>query len=350
MISHSKSVLTPRYCFKTRCPVYVIHGSEDTIVPFYHGQTLFQTLPDKCKTVPFWARGAGHNNIEMDMPTAYIKRLQQFIRQCDRLNYPNQLSPRKQVKMMKHAQQQQQQQAQYHRHPASMSQRMEALGRQQDGVFRDGSSNTVSATSGRPIITRYASQDSYHPTTSKQRKQKGTLVMRSVAPPPSSQMNQPGPHQKSNSGGNNSAHAFVGSSRRSNAGSNWSVNSPSYNQYPPSSTTIQGGMQQQQHQIVDYGSSSTNSRHVRVRRHQYNRTMSDTGMLHSSPSSSSHHSSSSSSHAAGYSQKQYQHHYQQQLTPRQLHQVQEQVQYYPPFDNNSRVSSQRVQTQQRYRE
>ena len=109
MISHSKSVLTPRYCFKTRCPVYVIHGSEDTIVPFYHGQTLFQTLPDKCKTVPFWARGAGHNNIEMDMPTAYIKRLQQFIRQCDRLNYPNQMSPRKQVKMMKHAQQQQQQ-------------------------------------------------------------------------------------------------------------------------------------------------------------------------------------------------------------------------------------------------
>ena len=278
------------------------------------------------------------------MPTAYIKRLQQFIRQCDRLNYPNQLSPRKQVKMMKHAQQQQQQQAQYHRHPASMSQRMEALGRQQDGVFRDGSSNTVGATSGRPIITRYASQDSYHPTTSKQRKQKGTLVMRSVAPPPSSsQMNQPGPHQKSNSGGNNSAHAFVGSGRRSNAGSNWTcVNSPSYNQYPPSSTTIQGG--------CDYGSSSTNSRHVRVRRHQYNRTMSDTGMLHSSPSSSSHHSSSSSSHAAGYSQKQYQHHYQQQLTPRQLHQVQEQVQYYPPFDNNSRVSSQRVQTQQRYRE
>ena len=281
----------------------------------------------------------------MDKPTAYIKRLQQFIRQCDRLNYPNQLSPRKQVKMMKQAQQQQQQ--------ASMSQRMEALGRQQDGVFRNSDSNAVSATAhGRPIITRYASQDSYHPT-SKQRKQKGTLVMRSVAPPPSSQMNQrgDGPHQ-SNRVGNNGAHAFVGSVRRSNGGSNrMSVNSPSYNQYPSSSTTIHHGMQQRQHQVVDYGSSSTNSRHVRVR---YNRSLSDTGMLHSSPSSSSSHHSSSSSHVAGYSQKQYQHHYQRQ---QQLHQVQEeQVQYYPPFDNaNNRVSSQRVhqqqqQQQQRYRE
>eukprot|EP00573_Skeletonema_grethae_P011502 CAMPEP_0201711434 /NCGR_PEP_ID=MMETSP0578-20130828/59138_1 /ASSEMBLY_ACC=CAM_ASM_000663 /TAXON_ID=267565 /ORGANISM="Skeletonema grethea, Strain CCMP 1804" /LENGTH=932 /DNA_ID=CAMNT_0048200485 /DNA_START=104 /DNA_END=2902 /DNA_ORIENTATION=- len=70
------------------CPVYIIHGTEDEIVPYYHGQGLFNELPDTSKAVPFWANGAGHNNIEMEMPTAYIKRLMQFIRQCDRLNYP----------------------------------------------------------------------------------------------------------------------------------------------------------------------------------------------------------------------------------------------------------------------
>lgn len=40
-----------------RCPVYVIHGTQDEIVPFYHGEALFNLLPDSSKTVPFWARG-----------------------------------------------------------------------------------------------------------------------------------------------------------------------------------------------------------------------------------------------------------------------------------------------------
>ncbi len=68
--------------------MYIIHGTEDEIVPYYHGQGLYNGLPDISKAVPFWASGAGHNNIEMEMPTAYIKRLMQFIRQCDRRNYP----------------------------------------------------------------------------------------------------------------------------------------------------------------------------------------------------------------------------------------------------------------------
>lgn len=71
-----------------RCPVYIIHGTEDGIVPFYHGEGLFNALPDTSKAAPFWAKGAGHNDIEVGMPTAYIKRLQQFVRKCDQVNYP----------------------------------------------------------------------------------------------------------------------------------------------------------------------------------------------------------------------------------------------------------------------
>lgn len=141
--------------------MYVIHGSNDAIVPFYHGQSLFQALPDKSKTVPFWARGAGHNNIEMDMPTAYIKRLQQFVRQIDRMNYPTQASQKKLLQASLQA---------------SLKQSMQQIG----GGLRGGGG-------GRPGIARYASQDSYHNSSmmmssnrpSKQRKQKGTLVMRS---------------------------------------------------------------------------------------------------------------------------------------------------------------------------
>ena len=170
----------------SRCPAYVIHGSNDGIVPFYHGQTLFQNIPDTSKMVPFWARGAGHNNIEMDMPTAYVKRLQQFVRQCDRLNYPGRAAA---GKMAKQQQQRQQQVLQ-----ASVP-RPGAL----DLSIR-GASKMVG---GRPTLHRYASQDSYHlaktvgesPRPSKQRKQKGTLVMGGRAPvlsppPPPSPMRQ----------------------------------------------------------------------------------------------------------------------------------------------------------------
>ena len=154
------------------CPVYIIHGSNDAIVPFYHGQTLFDALPDESKTVPFWARGVGHNNIEMNMATAYVKRLQQFVRQCDRLNYPAQMSSQKQVK------QQLQRQANSASHQP------------QGGVFRAKNNAAANTNGGRPTIMRYASQDSYHQvmttstspksrSSSKQRKQKGTLVMRS---------------------------------------------------------------------------------------------------------------------------------------------------------------------------
>jgi hypothetical protein len=172
----------------------MIHGSNDAIVPFYHGQTLFQTLPDSSKTVPFWARGAGHNNIEMDMPTAYIKRLQQFIRQCNRLNYPDQMSARKQ------AQQQQQQhtmmlqqslqnslrQSLHHLPNNAHHQQQGMIGKQATAMAIGGGAR------GPAMMTRYASQDSYHPHLgvgnssdnnkpgNKQRKQKGTLVMRSL--------------------------------------------------------------------------------------------------------------------------------------------------------------------------
>ncbi|CAM9562164.1 unnamed protein product [Phaeothamnion confervicola] len=47
-----------------RCYVYIIHGTRDEVVPFWHGEQLFFATPVKWRAKPFWIDGAGHNNIE----------------------------------------------------------------------------------------------------------------------------------------------------------------------------------------------------------------------------------------------------------------------------------------------
>ncbi|KAL7551604.1 hypothetical protein ACHAWF_014797 [Thalassiosira exigua] len=144
------------------CPVYVIHGSQDAIVPFYHGQRLFQALPDSSKTVPFWARGAGHNNIEMDMPTAYVKRLQQFVRQCDRANYPDDGGTReqreRQVRRLRALK------AQQDAMRSRQRELQDAIARTslREGQVVGGAGGGARTRDGRPVYHRYASESSYH--------------------------------------------------------------------------------------------------------------------------------------------------------------------------------------------
>ncbi len=63
---------------QVHCPVLVIHGTADEVIPFWHGQALFAAAnPPKS----FYAIPNGHHN---DMPlaggTAYYARLQEFAR------------------------------------------------------------------------------------------------------------------------------------------------------------------------------------------------------------------------------------------------------------------------------
>mmetsp|Transcript_15704 Transcript_15704/g.33193 ORF Transcript_15704/g.33193 Transcript_15704/m.33193 type:complete len:704 (+) Transcript_15704:181-2292(+) len=71
-----------------KLPVYLMHGKEDEVVPFAHGVGLYQLMLNKRKKgfPPFWADGGTHWNIEHKYATAYIKRLQQFLRHCARMN------------------------------------------------------------------------------------------------------------------------------------------------------------------------------------------------------------------------------------------------------------------------
>lgn len=69
------------YAPHIRCPVFIIHGTQDEVVPFWHGQDLFLAVQQPWRAKPFWVEGAGHNNIEaMLRPTgAFVAKIVEFL-------------------------------------------------------------------------------------------------------------------------------------------------------------------------------------------------------------------------------------------------------------------------------
>ena len=63
-----------------RCPVFVIHGTQDEVVPFHHGEQIYEALPPQYRAPPFWANNLGHNDIELLQPRQFIKELRNFLR------------------------------------------------------------------------------------------------------------------------------------------------------------------------------------------------------------------------------------------------------------------------------
>lgn len=61
---------------QVRCPVLVIHGRQDEVIPFWHGTRLFE-LANAPKT-NFWVDGAGHNNLKAVAGQQYVQSLIAF--------------------------------------------------------------------------------------------------------------------------------------------------------------------------------------------------------------------------------------------------------------------------------
>ena len=55
-------------------PVLIMHSRGDTVIPFWHGQKMFD-LANQPKRA-FWAQNADHN--EMDMAKGYDEAIQSF--------------------------------------------------------------------------------------------------------------------------------------------------------------------------------------------------------------------------------------------------------------------------------
>ncbi|HEX6189952.1 MAG TPA: alpha/beta hydrolase [Pyrinomonadaceae bacterium] len=59
-----------------RCPVLIVHGRQDEVIPFWHGERLFQ-LANQPK-VNFWVDGAGHNDLRVVAGLQYVQTLLAF--------------------------------------------------------------------------------------------------------------------------------------------------------------------------------------------------------------------------------------------------------------------------------
>ena len=62
------------------CPVFIIHGRRDEVVPFYHAEEMYAA--SKVKYPPYYVENAGHNNVEKYAPD-YLKRIKQFLDDVD---------------------------------------------------------------------------------------------------------------------------------------------------------------------------------------------------------------------------------------------------------------------------
>lgn len=79
---------------KVQCPVLVIHGKDDRIVPFWHGEKLFEAANEP--KLRFWVDEAGHNDLFWVAGTRYWDAIKEFtgVVQKNRQNSANQESPK----------------------------------------------------------------------------------------------------------------------------------------------------------------------------------------------------------------------------------------------------------------
>jgi pimeloyl-ACP methyl ester carboxylesterase len=74
-------------CKNIKCPVFIIHGTRDEVVPFWHGQELFLATPVQYRAKPFWVDGGGHNNIEALLRDdgTFFERLSSYLKEHSRV-------------------------------------------------------------------------------------------------------------------------------------------------------------------------------------------------------------------------------------------------------------------------
>jgi fermentation-respiration switch protein FrsA (DUF1100 family) len=59
--------------------VFIVHGTADRIVPFWHGQKLLQSVPASCRTRPLFIDGMGHNHVNFQLRPLFAERAREFL-------------------------------------------------------------------------------------------------------------------------------------------------------------------------------------------------------------------------------------------------------------------------------
>jgi fermentation-respiration switch protein FrsA (DUF1100 family) len=69
---------------EVHCPVLIIHGIRDEVIPFWHGEKLFQAANEP--KLSFWVDEAGHNNLFEVAGNRYGQVLREFLILIERNN------------------------------------------------------------------------------------------------------------------------------------------------------------------------------------------------------------------------------------------------------------------------
>jgi fermentation-respiration switch protein FrsA (DUF1100 family) len=62
---------------RTDCPVLIIHGREDSVLPFWHGRKLYEAAPGK--KMHLWINNAEHNDYAYVAGDAYFDAFERFV-------------------------------------------------------------------------------------------------------------------------------------------------------------------------------------------------------------------------------------------------------------------------------
>jgi fermentation-respiration switch protein FrsA (DUF1100 family) len=67
-----------------RCPVFIIHGTRDEIVPCWHGQQLYEACAKKGNAyLPYVVDGADHNNLEQQAGDDFYNHFKRFLQHLE---------------------------------------------------------------------------------------------------------------------------------------------------------------------------------------------------------------------------------------------------------------------------
>lgn len=66
---------------KIKCPLLLIHGTNDWTIPSHHGRRLFERANEPKQSL--WVEGAGHNNVVYTDEKSYSDRIRSFVETLD---------------------------------------------------------------------------------------------------------------------------------------------------------------------------------------------------------------------------------------------------------------------------
>jgi len=69
---------------KVHCPVYVVHGTDDEIVPFWHGEDLVRNCRKGIAYQPYWVENGGHNDLEVKARQPFYDNFAKFLRSLEK--------------------------------------------------------------------------------------------------------------------------------------------------------------------------------------------------------------------------------------------------------------------------